>query len=90
MEVGWITILKLLIHPAVTWVLAGLVLDMPPLWVASAVIMASLPTAALVFVLADKYQIFLERAAASIVVTTVVSVISVSVILAYYLPRVAV
>lgn len=87
-EVSWITILKLLIHPAVTWVLAEPVLNMPPLWAVSAVLMASLPTAGLVFVLAEKYQIFVRRSAAIIFLTTVLSVITVSTVLAHFLPRV--
>lgn len=87
-EVGWITVLKLLINPAVTWVLAEPVLKMPPVWAVSAVLIASLPTAGLVFVLAEKYQIFVRRSAAVIFLTTTLSAITVSAVLAYFLPSV--
>lgn len=83
-EVAWITFLKLIIHPLVTWWLATYVLDMDPIWTASAVIMASLPVGGLVFILAQRYQVFLARAVAAILVTTVVSIVTVSFIVAHY------
>jgi len=87
-EVGWVSFLKLIAHPLLTWWLAALVLEMEPLWVASAVIMAALPTGGLVFVLASQYQIYLQRSAAIILISTILSVITVSAILAYYMPLV--
>jgi len=87
-EVLWVTLLKLIVHPLVTWWVASELLHMEPLWVASAVVMAALPTGGLVFVLATQYQIYLQRSAAIILVTTVLSVVTVSAVLAYYLPLV--
>ncbi|MCR9258006.1 MAG: AEC family transporter [Alphaproteobacteria bacterium] len=81
-EVGWITIVKLFIQPALTYWLAFHVIEMPLFYAQSAVILASLPTASLVFVMAQKYEIYIQRSTASVLVTTVVSVLTVSFILA--------
>ncbi|HUT50047.1 MAG TPA: AEC family transporter [Alphaproteobacteria bacterium] len=77
-EVGWLVLLKLVVQPAITWWLAYKLLAMPPVWAASAVILASLPTGALVFVLAQQYDIYLQRSTAAIVISTVVSVLTLS------------
>lgn len=80
-EVAWLTVLKLLLHPVATWWLAFGVLDMEPFWAGAAVLLAALPTAALVFVLAQKYGAYVERSSAAILVTTVLSVLTISAIL---------
>ena len=77
-EVGWMVALKLAVQPAITWWLAFKVLTMPPVWAASAVILAALPTGALVFVLAQQYDIYLQRSTAAIVISTVLSVLTLS------------
>ena len=77
-EVGWIVLLKLVVQPAVTWLLAYRVLDMAPAWAASAVILAALPTGALVFVLARQYGIYVQRSTAAILVSTVASLATLS------------
>lgn len=81
-ETSWITVIKLFLQPALTYWLAFHVLDMPLFWAQSAVILSSLPTAALVFVMAQKYEIYIQRATASVLVSTVLSVLTVSFILA--------
>jgi predicted permease len=79
-EVGWLVALKLAVQPAITWWLAYKVFTMPPVWAASAVILAALPTGALVFVLAQQYNIYLQRSTAAIVISTIVSVLTLSVL----------
>ncbi len=79
-EVGWLVTIKLLVHPAITWWLAFEVMDMDPTWAAAAVIQAALPTGALVFVLAQKYDIYVQRSTAAIMVSTVFSVVTLSVL----------
>lgn len=81
-EVAWLTVLKLLIQPAATAWLAFRVFELPAFWAWSAVLLAALPTAALVYVVAQQYDIYLRRASALIVVTTALSVFTVSAILA--------
>jgi len=77
-EVGWLVAVKLLAQPALTWWLAYRVMTMEPVWAASAVIQAALPTGALAFVLAQRYGIFVQRATAAIMVSTVLSVVTLS------------
>jgi predicted permease len=78
LETGWIVLLKLAVQPLVTWWLAFGVLDMDPVWAASSVILAALPTGALVFVLAQRYDIFVQRSTAAIMASTVFSVLTLS------------
>ena len=81
-EVCWLVALKLLAQPLVTWLLAVPVLGLDPFWAAAAVILAALPTGSLVFVLAAQYGVYVQRATAAILVSTVLSVITLSVLLA--------
>ena len=63
--------MKLVVYPALAWVLlrsAGL----PPIWVAAGVLIAALPTAANVFVFAQRYDAVPERISAEILLSTVV------------------
>jgi predicted permease len=52
-----------------------------PTWVFSAVLLASLPTATNVFVIAQQYHVWVERASASVLLTTVLSVATVTTLL---------
>lgn len=77
-EVGWLVAIKLFVQPAITWWLAYRVMEMESVWAASAVIQAALPTGALVFVLAQQYGIYVQRATAAIMISTVASVVTLS------------
>lgn len=77
---GWIALsgLKLLVQPAVAWVIAVPVLRLPPMQVHLAMLMALLPTGTGPFMLAERYG---RRAAMSsrvILATTVVSMFTLS------------
>lgn len=85
-EVAWVSFIKLIIHPAATLLLAVYMFDLSTLNTASAVILAALPTGGLVFILAQQFNVYVERSAAIILVNTVASLITVSAILAYYVP----
>ena len=80
-EVAWLVGLKLLVQPLATWWLAYEVFEMAAVWAASAVVLAALPTGALVFVLAQQYGVYVQRSTAAIMVSTVLSVATLSVIL---------
>jgi len=82
-EIGWLVTLKLILQPAITWWLAFGVMSMDPTWAAAAVVQAALPTGALVFVLAQQHGIFVHRATATIMVSTVLSVITLSLLFAF-------
>ncbi|HEX2113485.1 MAG TPA: AEC family transporter [Alphaproteobacteria bacterium] len=79
-EVVWLLVLKLLVQPLATWWIA-VAMDLDPFWSASAVILSGLPTGALIFVLAQQYGVYLQRASAVILASTVVSVVTLSAIM---------
>jgi predicted permease len=83
-EVGWLTVVKLIVHPLVTWLFAKYVIPLPALEEAVAVLMAALPTGGLIFVLAQRYGVYVQRATAAILVTTIFSIVTVSLIIQYY------
>ena len=80
-DLAWLTLVKLIIHPLATWGLA-LLLNLDPYWTASAVLLSSLPTGAMVYVLAQQYNTRVTLSSATIMVTTIFSVIT----LAFLLP----
>ena len=65
-------------QPAVTWWLAFKVIALPAVWAEAAVIQAALPTGALIFVIAQRYGVFVERSTAVIVLSTVLSIVTLS------------
>jgi malonate transporter len=73
--------MKLIAHPVMMYLGLSLIGDFEPVWVYTAVLLASLPTATNVFVIAQQYSTWVERASATVLVTTVCSVGSVSVLL---------
>lgn len=80
-SIGAIACLKLIVHPATCYVVLSLLGDFSPVWVYSAVLLAALPSATNVFVIAQQYGVWIERASASILITTVISVATVTGIL---------
>lgn len=86
LEVGWITGLKLVLHPLLAWVLIETLFPLDPFWALSAILLAALPTGALTFVVASQYQVYVERTSSAILVSTVCSVVTLSVLLAIYVP----
>jgi hypothetical protein len=80
-ELGYIVPLKLIVHPALCFALMGAAGDFDPVWVASAVLLAALPTATNVFVIGQQYGVWVERASASILISTMISVFTVTGIL---------
>ncbi len=85
-EVSWLVFLKLIVNPALALLLILTLFPMEPVWVAAAVIMSALPTGGLVFILAQKYNIYLQRSTSVILISTLLSVLTVSAIMVYYVP----
>jgi predicted permease len=85
-EIAWISALKLLVQPALTWLLIETFFPMDPFWTGSALILAALPTGGLTFVVAQQYQTYVERTSAAILVSTVLSMVTLSALLALYAP----
>ncbi|NDV88198.1 AEC family transporter [Aurantimonas aggregata] len=80
-ELSFIVPLKLVAHPIAVWLMLGAFGSFDPIWVQSAMLLASLPTATNVFVIAQQYGVWVERASASVLVTTVLSVGTVTLLL---------
>ncbi|TYR35209.1 AEC family transporter [Mesorhizobium microcysteis] len=80
-ELGAIVALKLVIHPILCYVILSLIGDFSPIWMYSAVLLAALPTATNVFVIAQQYNVWVQRASASLLLTTVLSVVTLTVLL---------
>jgi predicted permease len=77
-EMAPIAILKLVIHPLLCYVVLSWIGDFSPVWTFSAVLLAALPTATNVFVIAQQYNVWVQRASASILITTCLSVATVT------------
>ena len=80
-ELGFIVPMKLIAHPVMMYLGLSAVGNFEPVWVYTAVLLASLPTATNVFVIAQQYSTWVERASATVLVTTVTSVFTVSTLL---------
>jgi len=70
--------IKLLLHPLIVWMLLSLTGDYGAVWTFTAVLMASLPPALNVFVMASQYKVYVERASAIILIGTLASVVTVT------------
>lgn len=69
---------KLLLQPALTWVLAAAVFDLPPLLIHTAVLLAALPTGTGPFMLAELYRREAAITSGVVLVSTVASVVTIS------------
>jgi predicted permease len=80
-EIGYIVPAKLILLPVTMYIMLGLAGSFDPVWVYTAVLLAALPTATNVFVIGQQYGVWQERASATILVTTVLSVATVTALL---------
>ena len=81
LALGYIVPLKLVVHPALMYVALSQIPDLDPVWLFTAVLLAALPTATNVFVIAQQYDAWINRASAAVVVTTAVSIVTVTALL---------
>jgi malonate transporter len=77
-----LVVFKLLAQPLLVWVLAAQLLRLPPLATHTAVLLAALPTGTGPFMLAEYYRRDARITSATILVSTVISVLTVSAYLA--------
>jgi hypothetical protein len=73
-EVPVLVLIKLVVHPALALLLLTALGPFDPRWVATAVLMAALPPALSVFVLARQYEAWVEPASGSVLLGTLLSV----------------
>jgi hypothetical protein len=81
--VGRLVVLKLLVQPAVAWFVAYQLVDLPPVWAGTAVLMSALPTGASAFILAKLYGREVAATSGTVLVSTVGSFATLTVLLAW-------
>lgn len=82
-ELGWVVALKLIVHPLIAFVLLQIV-PIEQLWATVCMVMAALPTGGLVFVMALRYQMHVQRVSEAILVSTVLALGTLSALFWYY------
>ncbi|MBS56862.1 MAG: auxin efflux carrier [Rickettsiales bacterium] len=84
-SVSMITILKLIVHPLLIFIVFNFFpSSVPTIWIKVAILCSCLPVAANVFAMAGYYETFVKQTSSAILVTTILSTISVPIIL-YFL-----
>lgn len=72
-----VTVMKVLVQPAMAYVAVSMVPGVQPLWLHVAVMMAALPTASNAFILATQYKSYVEGASTAVIVTTALSAVTI-------------
>jgi len=85
-EIAAITVIKLVIHPALTGIAVVFIFPTEPLWAAVAVLCAALPIGSGPFVLAKAQNIYVRRTSTAMLATTALSIATVSIILILFPP----
>ncbi|MBZ0229167.1 MAG: AEC family transporter [Bauldia sp.] len=75
--------IKLVVHPLIVYLLLTWIGGFDRVWIYSAVLMAALPPAANVYVLAQRYDSYVARASAGILLGTLASIVTVTVVLSF-------
>ena len=74
--------IKLVFHPLLVWLLLAWIGGFDPVWIYTAVLMASLPPALNVFIIARQYGIYVERASSVVLLGTLASIVTLTSVLA--------
>ena len=77
-EVLYICLIKLIIHPLVLLFTMTQIFVIDPDWVKAAVLSATMPVAATVFVLAQQFDTYVRRCSTAVLISTIISVATVS------------
>ncbi|MFI0400321.1 MAG: AEC family transporter [Thiolinea sp.] len=78
-ELGWLIGIKLIIHPALTYLAFYLLGVADPAWLVATVLLAALPTGALVHVVAMRYNLFEQASSQIVVFSTLTSMLTVTI-----------
>ena len=79
-----LAIIKLVVMPAVAWVIAYHVFDLPNAWAGTIVLLAAVPTGLNAYLFASKYECGVASVSGAIVLSTLFSVFTLSVVIAYF------
>ena len=80
-ELPAVLAIKLVAHPLLAFACLTLIGGIDPIWRDTAVLMASLPPALSAFVLAQQYDVYVDRASTTILVGTLLAVVTVTAVL---------
>jgi malonate transporter and related proteins len=80
-ELPMLIAVKLAVHPVIAYGLLTWVGGFEPVWVYTGVLMASLPPAATIYVVASQYRIYVYRASSAILIGTAASIPTVTAVL---------
>lgn len=83
-EIFWFSILKVIVQPVFTFICVTYIFEMDPFWGQSALILASLPIRSSAFVVAQQYDLAVRRASATVVLSSILSIATLSALLMYY------
>ncbi len=81
MEFSIIIIAKVIIHPILTFLILSYIGGFDKTWMGVAILMAALPTASNVFVMASDYKTYVDGTSNSILISTVISFVTISALL---------
>lgn len=82
-----LVLMKLFLHPLLTWVFAFYVFSLPALWAKSAVLLSALPTGTGPFMLAEFYQRDASLVSRTILISTVGSLFTLTACLYWLMPQ---
>jgi len=78
-ELAYLLPIKLIVHPVIVFLLVvSIAPSAPQIWIEAAVMLAALPAATNVFVIAQQYGVWQERASSAVVLSTAFSVFTVT------------
>jgi predicted permease len=80
-EVIWLTALKVIVSPLLTFALVSYVFVVEPMWAKAAIILSAMPTGANVYIIAQQYKAHIETVSSTIVVSTAASLIAMPLLL---------
>ena len=86
---GWLTFCKLVLHPAAVAICALFLFDVPDYEAGVMIAAAALPVAGNVYILAQHYGVAPQRVSAAILISTAVSIVTVSAVVAWLAPLVS-
>jgi predicted permease len=78
LELPFLVLMKLAVHPTLAFLILNWIGGFQRLWVETAVLMASLPPAATIYVIARQYDTYVFRASSAILLGTAASVVTVT------------
>jgi len=79
------TVFKLVVHPALVFVMTQYVFELEPLWVMAATMLAAMPTGVYSSILANRYRAAPGAASSTVVLSTGLSLVTLTVLLGWFL-----